>query len=69
MFEFTEEDLFYFHKVSERRDKLGRLLNTEFEGCEECGTMQVQLIDWELKTYPAKWKCRHCKHEFEWEGN
>lgn len=66
---FTEEDLLYFKKLAERRDKLGKLLNTEFTGCEKCGTMQVQLIDWDLNIYPAKWKCRHCKHEFEWEGN
>lgn len=39
--------------------------------CPECGDLtpdvnQVQLVDY-VNTIPAKWKCRVCKHKFEFE--
>lgn len=33
--------------------------------CPECNTDQVQLIAGMEK--PAQWKCRRCKHKFEFE--
>lgn len=33
--------------------------------CPNCGTEQVQLTDW--TTPLLKWKCRLCKHRFEFE--
>jgi hypothetical protein len=30
--------------------------------CPQCGTDQIQLIEWIEK---IKWRCRHCKHKFE----
>lgn len=32
--------------------------------CEPCGSDQVQLMD---RTAPASWRCRMCKHRFQYE--
>ncbi|CAH9016554.1 putative thioredoxin [Vibrio phage 193E37-1] len=34
--------------------------------CPECDTRQVQLVGY-IDITPAQWKCRKCKHKFEWE--
>jgi len=33
--------------------------------CPECDTDQVQLVEW--AKVPATWRCRHCRHSWEWE--
>ena len=50
-----------------RREQLGKRMNEQKLECPECNTRQVQLIGY-IETYPAQWKCRKCKHKFEWEG-
>lgn len=50
-----------------RRESLGKLMNEQKLECPSCHTRQVQLVDY-IDTKPAQWKCRHCKHNFEWEG-
>ena len=50
-----------------RREDLGKRMNLLKLCCPVCETRQVQLIKY-IDTYPAQWKCRHCKHTFEWEG-
>ncbi|QZI87141.1 hypothetical protein MYOV085v1_p0122 [Vibrio phage 355E48.1] len=50
-----------------RREQLGKRMNEQKLECPECNTRQVQLIGY-METYPAQWKCRKCKHKFEWEG-
>lgn len=32
--------------------------------CAECGTRQVQIMN---RNAPAQWKCRECRHSFEYE--
>lgn len=54
------------NKIADRRTYLGKMMNTHELGCPKCTTRQVQLVGYANIT-PAKWKCRHCKHEFEWE--
>lgn len=61
----------YWEKVESycsRREDLGRRMNRLKLECPECNTRQVQLVKY-MDTYPAQWKCRHCKHKFEWEGD
>ncbi len=53
-------------KDAQRREHLGNMMNKHNLSCPECGTRQVQLIGY-INTSPAQWKCRHCKHKFEWE--
>lgn len=43
-------------------------MNEQELECPECHTRQVQLVGY-VNIYPAQWKCRHCKHEFEWDGS
>ena len=52
---------------TDRREQLGKRMNEQKLECPECNTRQVQLIGY-IETYPAQWKCRKCKHKFEWEG-
>lgn len=59
-------ELFEF-KSTLRREELGKGMNEQKLECPECGTRQVQLVGY-IDIYPAQWKCRHCKHNFEWEG-
>lgn len=62
------EDLFQdMIKSSKRRELLGKRMNQQKLCCPECNTRQVQLVGY-ISDYPAKWKCRHCKYKFEWEG-
>lgn len=61
---------FDFSKVYDhitRRVQLSTLMNKYKLICPSCGTRQVQLVGY-MDIYPAQWRCRHCKHEFEWEG-
>ena len=51
---------------AKRREHLGDLMNGYGLQCPECETVQVQLVEY-INVYPAKWKCRKCKHNFEWE--
>ncbi|AOQ26823.1 hypothetical protein [Vibrio phage S4-7] len=51
---------------ADRRVYLGELMNKHKLECPECKTGQVQLIGY-IDIFPAQWKCRHCKHKFEWE--
>lgn len=60
-------DLTELVKGAERRDLLGRRMNDQKLQCPECGTRQVQLMSY--SEVPAQWRCRHCKHGFEWEGD
>ncbi|AUR89039.1 hypothetical protein NVP1121O_011 [Vibrio phage 1.121.O._10N.286.46.C4] len=55
-------------KLSQRRELLGVRMNYQKLSCPECDTRQVQLIGY-INIVPAVWKCRGCKHEFEWEGD
>ncbi len=50
-----------------RRIELGKRMNAQKLECPECGTRQVQLVGY-MSIIPAKWRCRYCKHRFEWEG-
>lgn len=50
-----------------RREELGKRMNEQQLECPECCTRQVQLVGY-INIKPAQWKCRHCKHNFEWEG-
>lgn len=50
-----------------RRIELGKRMNSQELECPECSTRQVQLVGY-MGIIPEKWKCRHCKHCFEWEG-
>jgi len=37
--------------------------------CPKCKeNFQIQLVNW-INPGPAKWKCRTCKHKFEYENN
>ena len=51
---------------SERRLILSKRMNEQKLKCPECDTRQVQLIGY-INISPAQWRCRHCKHKFEWE--
>lgn len=42
----------------ERRERASR----QMKPCPECGSVQVQLVDW--TTDILRHKCRHCKHKF-----
>lgn len=42
----------------ERREKASK----NVPNCPECGTEQVQLINW--RKPELEYKCRHCKHKF-----
>ena len=53
--------------LANRRDLLGKRMNQQKLECSECNTRQVQLIGY-IDINPAKWKCRKCKHVFNWEG-
>tara|TARA_R110002012_G_C11356886_1_gene580330 strand:+ start:346 stop:636 length:291 start_codon:yes stop_codon:yes gene_type:complete len=55
-------------EYANRRETLGERMNKQKLECPECGTRQVQLVSY-IDTYPAQWKCRHCKEEFVWEGD
>lgn len=46
-------------EMADRREAAAKQVSP----CPECGTIQVQLIDWQTDT--LKMKCRHCKHKFE----
>ena len=35
--------------------------------CPNCGSEQVQLVQYLNFSIPYQWKCRHCKHKFETE--
>ena len=48
-------------EILDRRD----LLFSHSPKCPKCGTKQVQCTEY-LNT-PAQWKCRECKHRFEYE--
>lgn len=66
-----EQDNDYWERVkgyADRREELGRKMNTLGLACPECNTRQVQLVAY-MDIKPAQWKCRHCKHKFEWEGD
>ncbi|AUR84673.1 hypothetical protein NVP1063O_006 [Vibrio phage 1.063.O._10N.261.45.C7] len=52
---------------ADRRESLGKRMNEQQLECPECCTRQVQLVGY-IDIKPAQWKCRHCKHKFEWEG-
>ncbi len=54
-------------KCADRKKLLGERMNDQKLECPECHTRQVQLVDY-IDVIPAQWKCRHCKHKFEWEG-
>jgi hypothetical protein len=45
-----------------RRREQFRYLNMR---CPKCSTRQVQLVDWRVQ--PAQWRCRTCKHRFDYE--
>ena len=55
------------YNSSLRREELGKRMNEQKLECPECNTRQVQLVGY-IDIYPAQWKCRRCKHNFEWEG-
>ena len=62
------EEVFKGVSVStERRYELGKRMNSQKKECPNCGTRQIQLIGY-IDIIPAQWKCRKCKHKFEWEG-
>ena len=46
-------------EMADRREDAAKQISP----CPECGTIQVQLVDW--STDILKMKCRHCKHKFE----
>ncbi len=60
-------DMSKLFALGDRRELLGKRMNKQKLECPECGTRQVQLVGY-LNIKPAEWKCRHCKHEFNWEG-
>ncbi|CAH9015233.1 putative thioredoxin [Vibrio phage 424E50-1] len=53
--------------TADRRDLLGKRMNEQKLTCPKCDRPQVQLIGY-IDIVPAQWKCRLCKHKFEWEG-
>lgn len=58
----------FFSKSAERRIALSKLMNQSKLECPVCHTRQIQLVGY-INIYPAQWKCRMCKHKFEWEGD
>jgi ribosomal protein L37AE/L43A len=66
-FEWTQEDTNYIMTVTDRRSELGKRMNEKKLECPACRTRQVQLVGY-MNIVPAQWKCRKCKHKFEWEG-
>ena len=50
-------------KLAARREHLGR----NAIPCPKCNTRQIQLVD--HICMPAKWKCRECRHKFDFEPN
>lgn len=54
--------------AADRRDLLGKRMNQQQLTCPECDRPQLQLIGY-IDIVPAQWKCRLCKHKFEWEGD
>ena len=46
-------------EMADRREAASKQVSP----CPECGTIQVQLVDWSTDT--LKMKCRNCKHKFE----
>lgn len=57
----------WLKQTTERRIMLGKRMNQQKLECPECKTRQVQLVGY-IDIVPAQWRCRHCKHCFEWEG-
>lgn len=55
-------------EYADRRVLLGKRMNEQGLECPECHTRQVQLVGY-MDIKPAQWRCRHCKHKFEWEGD
>ena len=55
------------NETTQRRIELGKRMNAQKLCCPECKTRQVQLVGY-INIKPAEWRCRHCKHEFTWEG-
>lgn len=53
-------------RFAERREFLGKQMNTKKLECDNCGTRQIQLVSY-IDCVPAKWKCRLCAHKFYWE--
>lgn len=51
----------YDMDMVERRERMSKLRPT----CDECGTEQVQLVDW--STPVVRFKCRRCGHKFTYE--
>lgn len=49
-------------KLADRREALGKAMNTQKLRCPKCDTRQLQLL-YHIDR-PAKWRCRHCKHTF-----
>lgn len=52
--------------ITDRREMLSAEINKQKKCCPSCGTRQIQLIGY-MDIIPAQWKCRRCKHKFEWE--
>lgn len=48
-------------QMADRREAAAK----QMRPCPKCDSVQVQLVDWSKPL--LKWKCRHCKHKFEFE--
>ncbi len=55
---FDFEQMTFF---ANRREALSK----KTKNCPECTKDQVQLLAYHSQ--PAQWKCRICKHRFNWE--
>lgn len=53
--------------TTDRIELLGKRMNQHKLTCPACDRPQLQLIGY-INIVPAQWKCRLCKHKFEWEG-
>ena len=51
----------------DRCKELGMRMNQQKLQCPKCSTRQVQLVGY-INIKPAQWRCRQCKHNFDWEG-
>lgn len=57
--EMSEQDLHAFSMTMvDRRERAAK----QMKPCPQCGSVQVQLVDW--STPVLRHKCRHCKHKF-----
>lgn len=54
-----------FWEEMNRRHLRRNFLSRNMRPCPACGDDQIQLIDDLVE--PAEWKCRMCKHEFQFE--